>query len=147
LLDIWRDAGIWLHPQGDLERALGIEGKDDARVYARKAEYETELDDAVRWALFRFDGATGVQAMLEAEVERIAQEIQRSLRLHPGLNYSGPVGPLAEADSQIVAVQPLERGRHRIIVKEPSEFRGWALEFDRTTSPAAMQLRATTEAE
>ncbi len=102
LLAIWRDAGIWLHPQGDLERALGMEDKDkpDTRTYAPIAEHETGFDAAVRWALYRFDGRIGVQAMLESEVERIAQEIQRSLRLHPELNHTRPVGPTAEADSR-----------------------------------------------
>jgi hypothetical protein len=147
LLAIWRDAGIWLHPQGDLERALGMDDKADTRVYARAAENETEFDAVVRWALYRFDGRIGVQAMLESEVERIAQEIQRSLRLHPELNHIRPVGPTAEADSQIVTVQPLEAGRHRITVKEPFDLCGWTLEFDRTTSPAAMQLRHAAEKE
>src|SRR5690349_7130590 len=67
LLAIWRDAGIWLHPQGDLERALGMEDKADTRTYARIAEHETEFDAVVRWALYRFDGRIGVRAMLDSE--------------------------------------------------------------------------------
>ena len=141
LLDIWKEAGIWLHPQGDLERALGMDRKLDAREYARRAEQITELDGVVDWALFHFDKAAGMLTMLEVEIERIAQEIQRSIRLNPDLVYTNPVGPFAEADSHLVTILPIGKDKYLIEVKEPTEYRGWTLEFDRSTAPDAMRLQ------
>jgi hypothetical protein len=141
LLEFWREAGIWLHPQGDLERALGMSKKLDAREYARAAEDETPFDVAVRWALFSFDEGNGVQSLLETEVERIAQEIQRFTRRNPERDCSSPVGMFADGDSQLVTVEPLGNGRYVITVKEPSEFCGWRVEFDRSTPPDAMRLQ------
>jgi hypothetical protein len=145
LLNIWRDAGIWLHPQGDLERALGMDEKSDTRAYARRAEHTTEFDGAVRWAFFHFDEAISMRVMMEVEIERIAQDIQRFIRLNPQYVSTGPVGPFAEADSNLVTVQPLESGRYIITVKEPSEFGGWTLEFDRSTAPDEMHLQEPEE--
>jgi hypothetical protein len=51
LLRIWKDAGIWPHPQGELERAMGVNGKPDAREYAARAEQATEFGAAVEWVL------------------------------------------------------------------------------------------------
>jgi hypothetical protein len=140
LLDYWREAGIWLHPQGDLERALNMTAKADAPTTGRAAEHETPFDGAVRWALFRFSESNRVQVLLEAEVERIAQEIQRFMRRNPERVCNRPVGLFADGDAQLVTVRPLENGRHAIIVKEPVEFLGWRLEFDRSTPPDAMRL-------
>jgi hypothetical protein len=140
LLDFWREAGIWLHPQGELERALGMTNKGDTATTARRAEHETPFDDAVRWTLFHFNEANGVQALLEAEVERIAQEIQRFTRRNPKRDCDAPVGMFADGDAQLVTVRPLGNGQHVITVKEPIDFRGWRLEFDRSTPPDAMRL-------
>jgi hypothetical protein len=140
LLRIWKDAGIWLHPQGDLERAMGVNGKPDAREHAARAEQATEFDAAVEWALSRPREPPGMRIMLEVEIERIAQDIQRFVRLNPGRVCTGPVGPFAEADSQLVTVQSLGNSRYRIEVKEPPEFQGLALEFDRSTAPDEMHL-------
>ena len=141
LLAFWRNAGIWIHPQGDLEGALGLSDKCDARECARRAKDETQFDDVVRWALFRFDKTKDVQALLNLEVERIAQDIQRSMRGNPACRCSSPVGIFAEGDSRLVAVEPFENGKHVITVKEPAEFHGWWLAFDRSTPPDSMQLR------
>ena len=141
LLKFWREAGIWIHPEGDLERALGMSNKVDAREYARRAEVETPFDNAVRWALFHFNEAKGMLDLLEAEVERIAQEIQRFTRRNPERDCISPVGIFAEGDSQLVSIQPLGDGRYVISLKEPAEFRGWRLEFDRSTPPDEMRLR------
>lgn len=121
LLSIWRDAGIWLHPQGDLERALGMDKKSAPREYARRAAHATDFDEAARWALFRFDRATSARVLLEVEIERIAQDIQRFIRLNPSYVAAGPVGPFAEADSNLVTVEPLTNDRYLITVKTPSE--------------------------
>jgi DNA polymerase III delta prime subunit len=141
LLEFWRDAGIWIHPEGDLERALGMSDKVDAREYARAAAHQTLFDNVVRWALFHFDQANGVPALLEGEVERIAQEIQRFVRRNPGRECTSPVGMFADADARLVTVEPLGDGRHALIVKEPAEFRGCRLEFDRSTSPDEMRIQ------
>jgi len=82
-----------------------------------------------------------VRVMLEVEIERIAQDIQRFIRLNPLYVAVGPVGPFAEADSNLVTVQPLTNDRYLIVVKEPSEFAGWTLEFDRSTAPDKMHLQ------
>ena len=141
LLSIWRNAGIWLHPQGDLERALGMDKKSNSKEYTRRAVHATEFDDAVHWTLFRFDRATSVRVMLEVEIERIAQDIQRFIRLNPHYVTGGPVGPFADADYNLVTVRPLTNDRYLIVVKEPSEFAGWTLEFDRSTAPDEMRLQ------
>ena len=134
--------GIWLHPQGDLENSLGMSDKLDARECARKADQRTPFDDAVHWSLYRFDEANGVQALLEAEVERIAQEIQRFTRRNPARDCNAPIGLFADGDSRLVTVEPLGNGRYVLIVKEPAEFCGWRLEFDRSTPPDAMRLQS-----
>jgi hypothetical protein len=125
----------------DLERALAMSNKVDAREYARKAEQETPFDNAVRWALFHFNDTNSVQDLLEAEVERIAQEIQRFTRQNPGRDCNNPVGIFADSDSQLVTIQPLGNGRYVVTLKEPAEFRGWRLEFDRSTPPDEMRLQ------
>jgi hypothetical protein len=83
--------------------------------------------------------------MLEVEIERIAQDIQRFIRLNPLYVAVGPVGPFAEADSNLVTVQPLTNDRYLITVNEPSEFAGWTLEFDRSTAPDEMHLQKPAE--
>ena len=48
---IWRDAGIWLHPEGTLEDVLDLERKD-ADQARKAAETPCGIDEVARWCAY-----------------------------------------------------------------------------------------------
>ncbi|WP_456237479.1 ATP-dependent nuclease [Georgenia wutianyii] len=139
LLEIWRDAGLWLHSQGTLESVLGTETKSREAVQSA-ASKPGPIDEVASWAAFVLDPKGDVFELLGAAVERIAQAIQVAQRLNPDAEFSAPVGSSVDTDGQLVHVTPTENGRHRITVKVPQAFAGYYVEFDRTTPPVDMTL-------
>jgi hypothetical protein len=140
LIEVWREEGLWLHPQGTLEDVLKIEkGKADV---AEASNIEGDIDAVVDWCAFELDTHGEVAALLRLAVERIANSINQAHGVNPGATFHEPVGNTAVSDARMVNVEPLENGRHRLTVKLPSEFAGHYLDFDRTTPVSEMFLLA-----
>ncbi|MFJ6391494.1 ATP-dependent nuclease [Streptomyces sp. NPDC091972] len=139
LLEIWKDAGLWLHPQGTLEDVLGV--KDKGVTQARVAAQSPGPIDAVaRWSSFAMDTLGDVKLLLSVAVERIAHAIMEELREMPTRQFERPVGPTSAVDEKLVRVEPLGNGVHRIVVTAPAEYSGYWLEFSRDTPAANLIL-------
>ncbi len=139
-IEIWRDAGIWLHPQGTLENVLGIETKGEI-LAQQAASVPGAVDDVARWVAYTLDPMGDVEVLLGAAVERIAHSILEALRIEPEASFSSPVGGSSDSDARLVAVSSLGNGVHRITVLQPAEFAGRWVEFSRTTPPSDLQLK------
>jgi len=134
ILKIWRDAGVWLHSNGDLEATLGMPAKADALSYRNMtATSPTRLDEATVWSMRKLDIDAEILRLLQTDVERIANEIQRRLGVDKTFQTATPIGLASASDSSLVLIEPLGMGRHRIIVKTPPQFVGWWVEFERNT--------------
>jgi hypothetical protein len=139
LIEIWREEGLWLHPQGTLEDVLGIEkGKAEP---ASAAETPGAVDVVASWCAYELDTEGDLRLLLASAVERIANNINHAQGASPGVDFSAPVGPSSTADSKIADIESLGSGRYRLTVIAPSEFTGQWLEFDRSTAVDSMQLR------
>jgi hypothetical protein len=132
LLEIWRQAGVWLHPDGRIEDVLAVEGHADPPTLRQRAESHPGLDDAARWAAFQLSTAEDEFDLLGVEVERIATALLTELRTQPHQEFYAPVGPGAETDSRLVRVEPVA-GKHRLTVVKPEKWAGFWLEVDRAT--------------
>lgn len=139
MIEIWRDAGLWLHPQGTLEDVLGLEEKGQ-EVAQRAAAVPGPIDAVARWSAFTLDPMGDVEILLGVAVERIAHAINEALRTDPEAQFHAPVGPASASDARLVSVEPTEIGRHRITVRQPIEFAGYWLEFSRSTPSDQLQL-------
>lgn len=140
LLGIWRDAGLWLHPQGTLEDVLNTSHKSVEAV-ERAAATSDALNPVADWAAYVLDPTGEIEVLLRATVERIAQSIQSAQGLAPGRRFSSGSSGFNAIDSQLVDIAAMDDGRHRITVKAPEEFAGYWVEFDRQTSPSSMALQ------
>ncbi|MEH1057089.1 AAA family ATPase [Micromonospora sp. CPCC 206171] len=140
LLAIWRDADLWLHPQGTLEDVLGISSKG-ATEAATAAQVPGPIDDVAAWCAYRLDPSGDVFELLSATVERIAHNIMEALRLSPETDFNQPVGVTSKSDSRLVQVTPIGNGMHRLIVRAPAEFAGYWLDFSRGTPSTDLVLR------
>lgn len=142
LLEIWRDAGLWLHKTGTLESLLGLSTSDKTReLVAAAASRPGEIDLVATWAAYLLDPSGDVFELLGVAVEHVAHGILEALRLAPGEKFNRAVGGTATGDSRIVDVSYVtETGRHRITVKLPSDYTVYWVEFDRNTPPADLAL-------
>lgn len=140
LLDIWRRAGLWLHPQGTLEQVLGLDqkGEDAARQAAQRPG---AIDAVAQWCAFELDTSATLEELLNLETERIAQNILRKQREDPKTAITSPIGSTAEADRRLVTVSPAPDGAHRLEVLTPPEFAGYWMEFSRDTPPTQYLLQ------
>jgi AAA domain, putative AbiEii toxin, Type IV TA system len=139
ILEICRQAGVWLHPQGTLESVLGISDKGGNKAQAA-AGHSGAIDDVAVWCSFTLDLTGDVEKLLNLAVERIAHGIMEGQRLDPGRQFNAPVGSGAKS-SRLVEVTPIDAGRHVITVLRPEQFAGWWLEFDRNTPPNHLVLQ------
>jgi hypothetical protein len=139
LQEIWRDAGLWLHPQGTLEDVLNISAKGPEAAQAA-ASKPGDIDAVAAWAAYELDTAGDVEELLNQAVERIAHGIMEALRVTPEAVFAVPVGATSSTDQRLVAVTHLGEGTYRLTVKQPSEFEGWWLEFSRDTASSQMVL-------
>ncbi|MCX4762845.1 hypothetical protein OG562_18055 [Streptomyces sp. NBC_01275] len=139
LLSIWRDAGLWLHPQGTLEQVLSLNTKGAGQA-AKAAQESGPIDAVSGWCAYRLDLMGDVFALLEAAVEKIAHSLMEAQRLDSLAELRSPVGPTAKNDARIVRVDPVSPGRHRLTVVAPQEFSGHWLEFSRDTPSSALIL-------
>jgi hypothetical protein len=140
LLGIWRDAGLWLHSQGRLEQVLNIPDKGGKKA-RQAASIPGPIDAVAGWAVYHLDPRGEVETLLGVEVERIAQNIIRALRLDPQRAFTAPTGATSSVDGLLVDVQPLGEGKHRLVVKAPEEFRGQWLDFARDTAASELLLK------
>lgn len=143
LLAVWKGAGLWLHKSGTLEGLLGLdEISKNREAVAAAASRPGEIDEVAAWAAFALDTSADVFALLSATVERIAHAVLEELRLSPGLQFDKPVGPTASGDARLVDVHYIQAsGKHRLVVKTPSQYEGFWVEFDRETPPSRLALQ------
>jgi AAA domain, putative AbiEii toxin, Type IV TA system len=139
LLEICRDAGIWLHAQGTLEAVLGISDKGGSKARDAAAQ-PGPIDDVATWCAFALDLTGDVEKLLNLAVERIAHGIMEAQRLEPNRQFHDSVDS-GMGSSRLVSVTPIGVGRYMITVLLPKRFSGWWLEFDRNTPPKDLVLR------
>jgi len=140
IIDVWRDLGFWIHEQGTLEDVLGIQDKSVVSAVAA-ANVAGPIDSVSDWAAYVLDPSGDVEELLGVAVESIAHKILEALRLSPLEQFTSPVGSGRESDSRLVVVNPIgTSGRHRLTVREPVEFEGYWLEFDRNTPSNELNL-------
>jgi hypothetical protein len=140
VIEIWRSAGIWLHPQGTLEDVLEIANKGTSEARSA-AEAAGEIDDVAAWCAYRLDASGEVFNLLSAMIERIAHDVIEALRLSPEAQFTDFSGANADGDARLAQIVPLGDGRHRLIVRTPEEFSGYWVDFSRETRPAEIVLR------
>ncbi|MFJ3400532.1 ATP-dependent nuclease [Streptomyces microflavus] len=140
LLEVWRNAGLWLHPQGNLEDVLSIttKGGDQARLAASEAG---PIDEVSNWCAYSLDLMGDVYALLGATVERMAHSLMEVQRLNPGIQLRNTVGSSSTGDARIARVEPVSSDVHRITVMAPREFSGYWVEFSRETPSSELNLR------
>jgi predicted ATPase len=143
LLEIWRDANLWLHSQGTLESVLGLAEEDKSRERIREAAGQPGAIDAVaQWCAFSLDPSGDVFELLSVAVERMAHALLEALRLSPETRFHRPVGSAAVGDARLADVSFLEStNKHRITVRLPEQFAGFWVEFDRDTPPSQIVLQ------
>lgn len=144
LIEIWRDRGLWLHPQGTLEDLLALTEKssDQAQV---AASIPGDIDLVVEWFAYALDPRGDVFTLLSARVEGIAHRLMEAQRVSPNQQFVRPVGQTGQSDSKLVDVEPIDGGSHRIIVQRPAEFAGWSLDFNRETPASQLNLKEPPE--
>ncbi len=140
VLEVLRDIGLWLHPEGRLEQVLGIDDKgvEQARD---AASVPGRIDAVAEWTAYELDPSGEVKLLLDVAVERIAHNIMEALRLDPDTPLNAPVGSAAESDGRLVEVENIGPALHRIVVKRPPAFAGWFLEFTRDTPASKLFLK------
>lgn len=139
LLDIWRDAGLWLHSKGTLEDVLGGVAKDRDTII-EAAESPGDIDEVTQWCAYEVDLRGDVELLLGVRVESIAHGIMQAIRLNPTVAVEGPVGSNAEIDSRLVDLRHEGAGEYLLTVKKPSEFAGYWVRFSRDTPSSALGL-------
>ncbi|WP_406463496.1 AAA family ATPase [Streptomyces sp. NBC_00111] len=139
LLEIWRENGLWLHPQGTIENVLGIETKGINNA-SEAASNPGEIDAVASWCAYDLNPSGDIELLLNLAVERVAHAIMEAIGASPGSKFYAPVGPSALADGRLVDVVPKEGEFHRIVVKTPKPFQGYWLEFSRETPSSQLKL-------
>lgn len=140
LLEIWREAGLWAHPQGTLENVLGIDAKGANAAHAA-ALLSGAIDIVADWCAYDLDPAGDVELLLNVAVERVAHSLMEAIRSSPGQIYSSPVGQNALGDSRLVDISHIGEDAYRITVRAPERFAGYWLEFSRDTPSSGLVLR------
>lgn len=144
LIDMLRQEGLWLHPQGTLEDVLGIE-KGRAEP-GESASRPGDIDAVASWAAYDLDPLGELGHLLRVAVERVANNLTQALGETPEVELTGPVGPMAKSDAKLTSVAHVGGGRYRITVNAPEEFKGYFVEVDRDTPPSRITLRPPQEA-
>ncbi|GGU09520.1 ATP-dependent nuclease [Streptomyces lateritius] len=140
LLAIWRDHGMWLHPQGTIENVLGIDTKGLNQA-AQAASSPGPIDSVVDWCAYEVDLMGDVELLLNIAVERVAHSLQEAIRADPEAQFTAPVGASSIADARLVEVVPMGNGFHRLVVRTPASFKGYWLEFSRDTASSQLNLK------
>jgi hypothetical protein len=138
LLEVWRENGLWLHPQGTLEDVLRIEkGKADPGA---AASVPGDIDAVADWCAYELDPLGDLRRLVGSTVERIANALTLAQGEDPAAVFTGPVGTMATSDAKLVTVEQVAPGRYRITVKAPAQFAGYYVEVDRETPPSSIAL-------
>jgi len=133
LLRVWAEAGLWLHPQGDLEDVLGIDPREKGVPASRtRAEIPGHIDAVASWCAYELDQYGDLEVLLNVAVESVAHRIMEAQRADPGSIFHAPVGGNPGLDG-LVRVEPLDGVKHRITVLTPREFAGFYVDFSRDT--------------
>ena len=140
LLEIWREAGLWLHSKGTLEDVLGGVPKDRDLII-KAASIPGDIDDVAQWCAYDVDPLGDVELLLSVYVERIAHDVMEAGRLNPTAQFDGPVGPSGTTDSRIVTLTPEGEGTYMLTVNKPSQFAGYWLRFSRHTPSSELNLQ------
>ncbi|MFF2371826.1 AAA family ATPase [Agromyces sp. NPDC058110] len=138
LLDMLRETGLWLHPQGTLEDVLGIVKGESNPALA--AATPGAIDSAAEWCSYDLDPLGDLEHLLNLAIERIANNLTQAIGVTPGVVLSGPVGPMSQSDAKLVGVEHVGSDRYRITVKAPTKYAGCFVEVDRLTPPSQIVL-------
>lgn len=142
LLETWRQNGLWLHPQGDLEEVLGLSPQDKHVENARRAAGKSGAIDAVaEWAAHELDVMGDVLLLLDHQVEVIAHKIMEAQELDPHARGRALLGAEAQTYERLVDVGHDGENSHQITVKVPEEYAGYRLVFSRETPSTDLRLR------
>lgn len=139
LLEIWRDAGLWLHSEGTLEDVLGGVAKSRDSII-EVAATPGAIDNVAQWCAYDVDLRGDVEILLGLRVESIAHGIMRAIKLNPSVVVAGPVGSNAEIDSRLVDIRHEGAGEYLMTIKKPREFAGYWVRFSRDTPSTALGL-------
>ena len=139
LLGMWRDSGLWLHPQGTLEAVLGNVSKHRDQIVAA-ASQAGAIDHVAHWCAYDVDPSGEIEVLLGVFVERAAHSVMEALRLNPELPPTGFAGPNADQLNRLLTLTSEPAGCFVITVLRPVEFEGYWLRFSRDTPSSLLQL-------
>lgn len=141
LLESWRAAGIWLHPQGTLEAVLGLTDKASVETARDAGEASGLIDQVADFAAYDVDLSRTMLDALLNEVRRIAQAVQREQARDPDRRYEAPVAGAGSFDAALVDIAPAGALEHRLTIRSPPEYKEYWMEFSAETPVTEMQLR------
>jgi hypothetical protein len=140
LLGIWRDAHLWLHPQGTLEAVLGgVEKHKDQIVKA--AGCPGAIDAVAKWCAYDVGPLGEIEVLLGVHAERVAHRAMEALRLNPDADVTAVASPPAENIDPLVELTAEGNGSFLLTVQKPLEFRGHWMRFSRDTPSTELNLR------
>jgi predicted ATPase len=139
LLEMWRDAGLWLHPQGTLEAVLGDVAKHRDQIMAAAAQ-PGAIDAVAHWCAYDVDASGEMAVLLGVFVERAAHSVMEALRLNPDAHITGFTGPTAAHTARLLTLTPEPNDNFLLIVQRPKEFEGYWLRFSRETPSSQLHL-------
>lgn len=140
LLEMWRAAGLWLHPQGTLEDVLGGVDKHRDQIVAAAAQ-PGDIDVVAEWCAFDVDPLGEMALLLGVFVEKAAHSVMEASRLNPGSPVTGFVGPNAAQHARLLTLTPEPDGTYLLTVERPKEFAGHWLRFSRDTPANGLILQ------
>jgi len=136
---MWRDAGLWLHPQGTLEAVLGNVAKHKDQIMAAAAQ-PGAIDAVAQWCAYDVDPSGEMAVLLGVFVERAAHSVMEALRLNPESPITGFTGPTAAHTSRLLTLTPESEDSFLLTVQRPKEFEGYWLRFSRDTPSSQLHL-------
>ncbi|MBI5341448.1 MAG: ATP-binding protein [Mycolicibacterium rufum] len=139
LLEMWRDAGLWLHPQGTLEAVLGNVAKHRDQIMAAAAQ-PGAIDAVAQWCAYDVDPSGELAVLLGVFVERAAHSVMEALRLNPEAPVTCFTGPTASHTARLLTLTPEANDVFLLTVQRPKEFEGYWLRFSRDTPSSQLHL-------
>ncbi|MET3974046.1 AAA family ATPase [Cellulosimicrobium sp. 4261] len=140
LLRLWKEQGVWVHPQGNLEHVLGLSPEDKGREATTAAANESgPLDAVADWVAYQLDTRSSTFELLSAAVREWATWIQLQVQKDDAFRLSGTRPPTG--DRPLLRVEHLGPGRHRITVTGLDDFNGYWMDFTPELAVAAMGLQ------
>jgi hypothetical protein len=143
LLHLWKEQGVWVHPEGNLEHVLGLSPENKGREATTAAANESgRLDAVATWVAYQLDTTSSTFGLLSAAVREWATRIQLQVQKNAAFSLSGNHPPTGARP--LLRVEPLAPGHHRITVKGLEGFNGYWMDFSPELAVASMKLQPPT---